>query len=705
MREGGAIVTSRVCARGTNCAAWDALPPLLLPACTVAALAHGTLTLRLHDASADNALVASHMIPYHTLWATNRFTTDLQAPGGGRCAAALSATVSCLGVPTTAQMLGGVHTEFGIFGARPVVFGVPLPAIDAPISSGVAVPSPPPAAAEPGGRCLELVDSFGWTYWHDTRAAACGAADPDSRIKPDAFGVVHDPDVRLAAPCNVERVSRSRSRSRADGAELRVHPRACHVSGQPFGPPASRPAAPGAGSEGRAGQAAGGRKAERRLRSSVGDLLGDDTSSRRLLVSAGGRAALCLRASDEDDEGLALTDDAGCATDMRWTRLDSALADGPRAVCPGTEGHTLTRHGDCVLRFGGATDDGGKLNAVFSLNPATLQGSERPAVGALPEGRVGHGAVSIGGPGMPRMLAFGGTSRRGRLNDMHCFDVERNAWSPVAASGARPSPRARLGMALLHDSALVFGGREGYSYLCDRYFDEVCCFNATRSEWVAVAPRGTGPSPRCGSAVQVLNERLLFVHGGFDERKYFGETWLLDTVSCSWQRPPYADGGLAPSGRESHASAAVGDCVLVYGGESVGAYCADLHLFDGARLRWCGTPEASGHSPGARCGAAMAALDGRRVLVVGGLSGFCAASDAFVLDTQLVSRRDVDAIRAVGVARGADAAACVVCLDEAPTQMFAFCGHTVVCLRCARRGMSVCPVCRAPVSKTVSLLR
>jgi recombinational DNA repair protein (RecF pathway) len=99
----------------------------------------------------------------------------------------------------------------------------------------------------------------------------------------------------------------------------------------------------------------------------------------------------------------------------------------------------------------------------------------------------------------------------------------------------------------------------------------------------------------------------------------------------------------------------------------------------------------------------MAALDDRRVMLVGGSAGFCSMSDTYVLDTKVVSRFDVDALRALGLARGPDADHCVVCLDEAPSQMFAFCGHTVLCQRCSRRSLETCPICRAVVAKTVGL--
>jgi N-acetylneuraminic acid mutarotase len=255
----------------------------------------------------------------------------------------------------------------------------------------------------------------------------------------------------------------------------------------------------------------------------------------------------------------------------------------------------------------------------------------------------------------------------------------------------------------MRDTAFVFGGRAGYAYLGEKYYgaNDVGVFNATRSEWIQTSTRGSvGPLARSGAAVQVLNERLLFVHGGYDEHQAFDDTWLLDTRSMQFvELPNPMNEKLKPTARESHASAVVGqDTVLVYGGDSeAGGFCGDLQIFDGMRYRWVGSPAAVGYSPGARTGAAMAAMDDTRVLLTGGSNGFCSESDYFTLDTTFASAAQMRALKQEGLTRGPDAESCVVCLDSACNALFS-CGHIVTCLRCAKKCDDTCPVCRAVVT-------
>lgn len=682
---------------------WDALPELLVPACSLAALAHGVLQLRVHDASSRNELVASVNVPFHDLWGAvvsggnHRFTVDLKDPAETASVAAMSAGISVRNVPTTGQMLCGINTTYGIFGSRPIIFGAPLPNVDKPLTSGVLTSSEAAAEGEaiPQG-WIELLDSFGYTYWHNRRTSEFADDAENSWVKPDPSGAVPDTDEELVRSYRVERTAQHVYRSVVDGTETWIHPHARRESCLPraLENASAFPAHSDAPSS----------SASQEDESVSYNLSKPPATALVALPQSGVSEDVTHDASEGRPLGSVLADEHGCTTEMRWTKLDIP------GICAATDGHTLTRHSDqYVLRFGGSTTDLSKVNSVYKLDPRSLSWSPVQCVGPTPEGRAGHGAVSLG-PHQSRMLIFGGVSRLGRLNDLHVFDVERSSWSPVVSSGPAPCPRARHSMAVCGDAALVFGGRDGYRYLSDRYFNDLHCFNAARSEWFPLRTKCNGPwpAPRSGCVAEVLDERRMLVHGGYDEKTYFGDTWILDMVSWSWEKLPYPDEPTQPPVRESHASATLSNAALVYGGDKAGGgFHPDLFMFDATRLRWVGSPACSGHSPGGLSGAAMVALDDSAVVLNGGSTGFSSTWDTYVLDTAYASVRDIAMVTEAGLARGQDADACVICMEESRPvdHMFVFCGHIVVCSKCAKRPMDTCPICRAPVAKIVRLER
>lgn len=718
---------------------WRELPAISIPSCSLACLAHGSLSIQLFDAQNKKELVAECCIPFHDLWAAviepqglHRLTVEMSFRN--RSAAVISATLQVWNAPIFSQMLGGVRTVEGITGARPLIFGVPLPADIPHISSGVVdlqgeIFSNRDSNLQrlPYG-WIELIDSFGYIYWHNMQAEHKGGIYANSWVQPDAQGGICDMDEDLVKGFAVDRVSHACFRSRADGADSWIHPRALRISrtcnglglaetrsqtGEILQHCSPMPRAqvnitipaqkPNESTERNSDLCCTSLDQEGAPSNFVSETIpaesdrGFRTSSPILNLRSGNRQASSVT--------NVLADETGCATEMRWSRLAPMSID-PLSVCIPTEGHSLTRHGgNMILKFGGANNKNLKLNNVYSFDIDAMVWSRRTGLGQLPIGRVGHGAAAIGA-NLSRLLIFGGTSRNGRLNDVHTFNVESNVWSPVTCSGMYPTPRARHGMAALGDSTFIFGGREGYHYLYANYFNDLHCLNSTRSEWIKIAPRGNVPPVRSGCAMQVLSDRLLFVHGGYDEKNYFSDTWIFDIVSESWQRLPYVDETLQPSPRESHASARIGNGVLICTGESEsGGYLPDSYLFDVDRLRWIGVPTISGHSPGARSGAAMVNMDNSKLLFTGGTNGFSASSDSFVLDTCNARIADVARMTRAARLRAPDSESCVICLDETREvdSLFVYCGHIVACNDCAKSLYTSCPVCRSPIAKVVDL--
>lgn len=590
----------------------------------------------------------------------------------------LLASVSTDRPPPTGQMVGGVTTDLGVTGAKPVIFGSVLP--DVPhVSQTDEVPD----------GWVTLVDTFGYTYYHNWKNGVdVWTRPPDETI---SEAVRHD-ELR-ALERGYERAKYGVFKCQDDASETWIHPAASRSSFPSYAAPDNDIVQP--------------------------DTFDMDTfnSLSTFDMSELHPAAFTRITTQEPSTNTEHPRDGaivehkdvprGRIVEMMWDQMPS------RRYPPGPEleGYTLTavNRGKTLLKFGGSTGSGGRrMNVLHSYDVQTGKWREPDVSGVLPAARTGHGAVALG-TDLSRLLIFGGSSPQGRRNDLHMFHVANKTWSPVTCTGTPPEVRARMGMTVTSDgsTALVFGGRSLYRYLGGRNYDSlyVNAFHAERSEWVQMRPEGTGPrpSPRSGCVVEFVNGRHMLVHGGYDDGRdrYFDDTFLFDMVSSSWQRIDSTPVELRPQARESHLSAMLDGKMFIYGGDSKTGLLADMHIFDSGVMRWTEGPSQVGHGPGKMCGGGMAALDSKSLLVVGGDSGFKMSRTAYKLNVSRRSTIDADGMVELARERGPDADMCVVCLDARTDTMFLWCGHSVCCRMCSRLVKGVCPVCRQPFSKVV----
>ncbi|XP_010151516.1 PREDICTED: LOW QUALITY PROTEIN: rab9 effector protein with kelch motifs-like, partial [Eurypyga helias] len=102
----------------------------------------------------------------------------------------------------------------------------------------------------------------------------------------------------------------------------------------------------------------------------------------------------------------------------------------------------------------------------------------------------------------------------------------------------------------------------------------------------------------------------------------------------TWESPEVS--GVPPLPRTFHSSsAAIGDCLYVFGGGHKGTEPVkdqQLHVFDTATLTWC-QPDTRGEPPSPRHGHAVVAA-GTQLFVHGGLAGDVFYSDLFCIDVR-----------------------------------------------------------------------
>ncbi|PXF41644.1 RING finger protein B [Gracilariopsis chorda] len=659
---------------------WPTLPRLSLRANSLTELAHSTINIRVLESprSPDHY---QHVMPIHHIWAAlthpaNPYPVQLQLTDQ----LTLSMSVTADTPAPTGQMVGGVTTDVSITGARPVVFGTPLSHVG-------RVPQSP--HLPPGW--VALVDTFGYKYYHHINSSVDVWTTPSDSTIDEAV----KNDKRRARDLGCRVLRQGLFCNANTGAYSWVHPAATRLDVPTYDENAAQE------------QSFVTLPYQDSPRTSISFSTTDLTELHP--------AAFTSRLSSATHEAF-LPGETGRPirdriVEMKWTLHPRDTS----APAPGTEGHTLTavNGGKTLLKFGGSAGFGGqeppgtRLNTLHQLDVENLKWSTITPSGVIPIGRTGHGAVALGSD-QSRLIVFGGSSPRGRLNDLHMFHVANETWSPVTCTGTPPGIRARMGMTVTSDGAnvLVFGGRSLYRYLGGKYYDAlyVNVFHAERSQWIQMRPRGSGqrPRPRSGCVVEFINDRHMFVHGGYDDGdRFYDDTFIFDMVTSSWHSIPYPDEPTRPKAREGHASTVLGDQVLVYGGDSNAGLLNDLAVFESSRLRWVDTPNLVGHAPGKLCGSAMACAQDEQVVLVGGDNGFSMSSSTFSLEVSHRSVLDAKSLVELAVERGPDAGSCVICLDAKVETMFLWCGHSVCCKACSRMLRVECPVCRKPFSEIV----
>lgn len=688
------------------------LEPLTISAPSLFSLAHSSLKISLYKFPVKNGQegpLKTIDVSLHAIWGALQhplvsFTYASPVTSSEPCSVYLD--VKSNHGPPLGQLIGGITTDTIVTGAKPVIFGIPF-------SNLSRIPHEPDI---PEG-WVHLIDSFGYHFYRHISANADVWLPPISSSASEALAA----DVIAANAQGLSRVRDGLYHHSGSGFHVWLHPSSKCIPGSgadseetPINDPLEDVSSLGTVADSRGtsrDDQLGSRNHERGVSSRT-------TSFTLSTIDAlDYHPASFFRAVEQGSTFEPAFQEPGSAVlpsmvgesrivELQWMPLSGrAIARG------GAEGHTLTtvcnRQG--VLRFGGSEGQSRvRSNTLQWFNTSSMNWRTVRARGVLPVPRTGHGAVALGSDAS-RLMIFGGTSSLGRLNDLHVFHTGNDTWSPVQYTGTPPEVRARMGMAATPDGriAFVFGGRSLYRWLGGRYYDPVFVhsFHAERSQWVQMEPRGSGPrpAPRSGCVMEFLSERLMVVHGGYEDgTQFFDDTFLFDLASCSWVLPPYPDEDTKPEAREGHTSTMIsGNSMVISGGDGPSSMLGDTHLFDGDKLRWTERPSMVGLGPGQVVGGAMATIADGRAIFAGGENGFELSRSTYQLNVSHRSSVGEEELSRVVRERGADAQACVVCMDREVDTMLLWCGHSVCCSDCVKQVNRVCPICRKGFSKVV----
>ncbi|KAG1744290.1 kinase-like domain-containing protein [Suillus lakei] len=239
---------------------------------------------------------------------------------------------------------------------------------------------------------------------------------------------------------------------------------------------------------------------------------------------------------------------------------------------------------------------------------------------------------------------------------------------PVVAAPSSPSPPPfpRYGHALpatatTSGELYIFGGLVRKTARNDLYL-----FSTHDLSMTLVRTRGEIPSPRVGHASAIIGN-VLIVWGGDTKtgplsdqsEKQDDGLYLLDLVLREWFRIPMH--GPAPAGRFGHAVTMVGTKFFVFGGQVDSEFLNDLWSFDLntllTRVAWERQPVGAAR-PTHRTGHACITYQDR-IIVFGGTDGHYLYNDTWSFDTNTNTWSELQCIGSIPSPREGHAAAVV----------------------------------------------
>lgn len=209
--------------------------------------------------------------------------------------------------------------------------------------------------------------------------------------------------------------------------------------------------------------------------------------------------------------------------------------------------------------------------------------AETLAEGPTPEARIGHTAVFD--PDSSRIFVFGGSKNNKWFNDMHILDTQSWRWRTVQAQGKVP-PLAYHSCSLFRGELFVLGGVFPRPHPePDGCSEALYIFDPQLSIWYQPIVTGTKPPPRSGHSACLMQERKIYVFGGWDAPVCFNDLYMLDLGLMEFSAVKTS--GPAPSPRSWHGSVVLSDThFLIHGGYNGTKALTDAFIFDIDTSSW-----------------------------------------------------------------------------------------------------------------------
>ncbi|XP_039032195.1 rab9 effector protein with kelch motifs-like isoform X3 [Hibiscus syriacus] len=241
--------------------------------------------------------------------------------------------------------------------------------------------------------------------------------------------------------------------------------------------------------------------------------------------------------------------------------------------------------------------------------------------GFSPSERWGHSACYSNGV----VYVFGGCCGGLHFSDVLMLNLNMMVWRTLETTGQGPGPRDSHSVVLVGTKMMVFGGTNGSKKVNDLHI-----LDLTSKEWIQAECNGVAPSPRESHTATLIGEDKVVIFGGSGEggANYLNDLHVLDLRTMTWTSPQVR--GHIPVPRDSHSAVAIGNKLVVYGGDCGDRYHGDVDIFDMDASTWSRLA-VQGSVPGVRAGHAAVNV-GAKVFIIGGVGYKHYYNDVWVLD-------------------------------------------------------------------------
>jgi len=255
---------------------------------------------------------------------------------------------------------------------------------------------------------------------------------------------------------------------------------------------------------------------------------------------------------------------------MFWYKMTTTgVAPGPHRA------HSATLVDSKLFVFGGG-DGANYFAELYVLDLVTLHWSKPEISGAIPGPRRAHTGTLIN---KNKLFIFGGGDGNKALNDIYVLDTDKLHWDTYKTSGTVPNPRGYHSTSLIGpDKAWVFGGSDG-----SEVFSDLSVLDAATGVWTKKKLNSSKPC-FAHSATTVGNQ--MFVFGGNNNNEYTNDLKIItldsrmETLEIQSRRVT----GTAPAARAYHTALLHDLRIFLIGGydgkKCYGdTYCLDLGVY------------------------------------------------------------------------------------------------------------------------------
>ncbi|KAJ4841999.1 hypothetical protein Tsubulata_029895 [Turnera subulata] len=198
-------------------------------------------------------------------------------------------------------------------------------------------------------------------------------------------------------------------------------------------------------------------------------------------------------------------------------------------------------------------------------------------LGFNPSERWGHSACYSNGA----VYVFGGCCGGMDFSDVLVLDLDTMLWNTLVTTGQGPGPRDSHSAVLVGQQMIVFGGTNGSKKVNDLHV-----LDLKTKEWMKPEYQGTPPSPRESHTATLVGDGKMMIFGGSGEGEgnYLSDLHVLDLKTMRWSSPETK--GDVPVPRDSHGAVAIGNKLIVYGGDRGDRYHGGVDVLDTDSLTW-----------------------------------------------------------------------------------------------------------------------